>query len=231
MVKDTISVIVPAFNEEKNIASVINELSRLRDLYKVETIVIDDASSDKTAEIAKNEGVEKVISHKKNKGKGGAFKTGLTYATHEFIVQFDADGQLKASDIPKLINSLKEGADVVLGARYSLRNLFKSTNGTQTNLFGNIFVSLVATIFSGKLIIDVMTGLKAFKKNKIKKIIPKANDFAYEAEIVIRASRKGFKISTVNISCRKRKSGKSYLSPYKHGFAVIKTIIMTATSY
>jgi hypothetical protein len=112
-----------------------------------------------------------------------------------------------------------------------LRNLFKSTNGTQTNLFGNIFVSLVATIFSGKLIIDVMTGLKAFKKNKIKKIIPIANDFAYEAEIVIRASRKGFKISTVNISCRKRKSGKSYLSPYKHGFAVIKTIIMTATSY
>ena len=230
MAKDTISVIVPAYNEEKNIASVIKELSKLRHDYKVEIIVIDDASKDGTAEIAKNEGADKVISHKKNKGKGGAFKTGLSHATKEFIVQFDADGQLKASDIPKLINALKGGADIVLGARYSLKNIFKSSKGAQTNLFGNIFVSFIATIFSGKYIIDVMTGLKAFKKNKIKKIIPHANDFAYEAEVVVRASQNDLKISTVPISCRQRKSGKSYLSPYKHGFSVIRTIIMTATS-
>ncbi len=230
MAKDTISVIVPAYNEEKNIASVIKELSKLRHDYNVEIIVIDDASKDKTAEIAKIEGGDKVISHKKNKGKGGAFKTGLSHATKEFIVQFDADGQLKASDIPKLINALKDGADVVLGARYGLRNLFMSGKGTQTNLLGNLFVSSIATIFSGKYIIDVMTGLKAYRKSSIKKIIPKANDFAYEAEVVIKAARNDLKISTVPISCRKRKSGKSYLSPYRHGLSVIKTIILTATS-
>ncbi len=230
MAKDTISVIVPAYNEEKNIASVIKELSKLRRDYKVEIIVIDDASKDKTAEIAKKEGADKVISHKKNKGKGGAFKTGLSQATKDFIIQFDADGQLKASDIPKLINTLREGADIVLGARYSLSNLFKPKKSTQTNLLGNIFVSFVATIFSGKYIIDVMTGLKGYRKSKIKQIIPRANDFAYEAEVVVKASQNDLVIRTVPITCRQRKSGKSYLSPYKHGLSVIKTIIMTATS-
>ena len=77
MLKDTVSVIVPAFNEEKNIASVIKELSRLRKNYKLQIIVVDDASTDKTSKIANAEGADIVISHKKNKGKGGS-KLNLT---------------------------------------------------------------------------------------------------------------------------------------------------------
>jgi len=230
MLKDTVSVIVPAFNEEKNIASVIKELSRLRKNYKLQIIVVDDASTDNTSKIANAEGADIVISHKKNKGKGGGFKTGLSYATHDFIVQFDADGQLKASDIPRLIEALRDGADIALGARYSLSSFVNSKSSSQTNMMGNLFVSFVATIFSGRPIIDVMTGLKAFRRKKVKKIIPKANDFAYEAELVVRAAQNDFIIKTVPITCRQRRSGKSYLSPYKHGLSVIRTIVLTAVS-
>lgn len=229
MQKDRVSIIIPAFNEARNISSVVNDLRKHCANYKLQIILIDDASHDKTAEIAKKSGVDLVLIHKKNKGKGGAFKTGTSRATGEYIVQFDADGQLKASDIPKLIHELKGGADLVLGARYDFTSLIKSKSA-QSNIIGNLFVSMFATLFTGRYIVDVMTGLKGFKKSKVKGIIPKANDFAYEAELVVRASKKKYKISTVRISCRERKSGKSTLSPYKHGVSVIKTIFLTSFS-
>lgn len=230
MQKDSISVIVPAYNEEKNIGSVIKDLNKLRKIYNIQIIVIDDASVDNTSQIAKKSGADIVVSHKKNKGKGAGFKTGLKHATGDLILQFDADGQLKTKDIPTLINSLNEGADMVLGARYSFNSFFGHQSTSWTNMLGNLFVSFVATVFTGKLIIDVMTGLKAFKKKAVKNIIPKANDFAYEAELVVRAAQKNYNIKTVQITCRERRSGKSNLSPFKHGISVIKTIIQTATS-
>lgn len=230
MTKDRVSVIIPAYNEEKNIKAVIEELYRLKGIYNLQIIVIDDASKDRTFEIAKEAGADIVVSHKKNKGKGAGFKTGLSYAVGEFTVQFDADGQLKATDIPKLIDVLRTNADFVLGVRYSISSILKPGVSSQSNILGNLFVSLVATLFTQKLIIDVMTGLKAFKTKKVKKIIPKANDFAYEAELVVRAAKKKYVIKTVKISCRKRHSGKSTLNPIEHGISVIKAIIYTSFS-
>lgn len=230
MLKDRISVIVPAYNEEKNIVFVIKDINKLRKKYDIQLIVVDDASSDRTADVAGNNGADLVLRHKRNGGKGMGFRTGIRKCTGEFVVQIDADGQLKASDIPKLIGALKNGADIVLGARYGVRSLFGGNFTSRSKMLGNIFLSGMTSLFTQSAVIDVMTGLKAFRKQSLKHIVPSSNDFAYEAEIVVLAHRKKLKMNTVQISCRKRQTGSSNLNSLKHGFAVLKAIVSTSLS-
>ncbi|MEM5793091.1 MAG: glycosyltransferase family 2 protein [Candidatus Aenigmatarchaeota archaeon] len=113
-----VAVIIPAFNEEKNISRVIK---RIKKSINAEIIVVDDSSKDRTREVALKSGV-KVISHKINKGKGGALKTGFEevltkYPEIKYIILIDADSQYDPEDMPKLLEALKRGYDYVTGFR------------------------------------------------------------------------------------------------------------------
>lgn len=228
MQKPVLSIIVPAYNEEKNIKSVILDLAKLRNRYPLEIIVVDDASRDKTSQIAEKFGADKIVRHQRNKGKGAGFRTGVKNSVGEYIVQIDADGQLMASDIPILIDRIESGADLVLGERFNYKSLNSSQFTSKMKMAGNILVSSITTIATRKKIFDVMTGLKAIRKKKVNKILPKSNDFAYEAEMVVLAAKKGLNIATVPIKCRERNSGSSNLSSFKHGLSVVMTIVKTA---
>lgn len=222
-----LSVIIPAFNEEKTIGSVIKDVKSLDDKYSLEIIVVDDGSEDKTALQAKKYGADRILSHKTNLGKGAAFRTGLKAADGEYVVQIDADGQLKASEIPKLISYLSE-YDLVLGARYNFFSLATSDFTSFIKMCGNFFLSFTTTMFARMNITDVMTGLKAFRKNTIKSLNLSVNDFGYEAEIVVKAAKRNFKIKNVTIKAGKRLEGKSNLRSMKHGLSVIWTIVRSS---
>src|SRR5262245_40920726 len=108
-----VSILIPAYNEEAAIGEVVAQLKRLRP--DDEILVIDDCSTDRTAEIAKVAGAH-VVRHVHNLGYGGAPKTGIRHARHEVLVFFDADGQVAAEDIATLTQTLEE-CDMAVGER------------------------------------------------------------------------------------------------------------------
>ena len=195
-------ITIPAYNEEKTIGDVIRDTKRVMDTtkYRYKILVIDDGSKDKTAEIAKSE-TAIVVSHPKNYGLVEAFKTGMQKCLElkaDVIVNIDADGQYKAEDIPKLIQEIKMGYDLVLGSR------FKGHIETMPLIkrFGNKAFSRVISKITGQKISDGQTGFRAFTGEVAK--INITSNHTYTQEQIIRASKTKFKIKEIPIYFAKR---------------------------
>lgn len=224
MKAENISIIIPAYNEARNIASVIRGVQALEE-YGVEIIVVDDGSQDRTAEVAKEAGAI-VISYQPNQGKGAAFRRGIAAVTSEYVVQIDADHQFQPADIPKLIEALKAGADIVLGSRFKGGEI-EAGSVSRVNRFGNWLMSLATSLASGTRVYDIMAGFKGFKSEALKALNLQTNHFGYEAEIVVKASKLGFKIAEVPITYKHRYDGISNVKTIKDGTRVLLTILRT----
>jgi len=161
-----VSIIVPAFNEEKTIGQCILQTYEVLNHsgLEYEIIVIDDGSKDETFKIVKNIASSikaiKLIKHEKNLGKGEAIKTGLNVASGDIICIIDADLEYSPKDIPSLINPIIEGkANIVYGSRFLKNNIMNFFRR-----FGNILLTNIANILYDLKLTDIMTGSKAFKK-------------------------------------------------------------------
>lgn len=202
-------VCIPAYNEEKTIASVIREIPRdIAD--EVNVIVIDDGSTDKTAEIAREAGADRIISFKQNRGLGSVFRTALETALEmnvDILVNIDADNQYDPKEIPELVRPIiKEEADIVLGSRF---------RGTIEEMplqkrIGNILVTKVTSFASGFLVSDAQTGFRAYSKEAILRL-DIFSDYTYVQETIIQAANKGLKITEIPCTFRKRRYGDSRL--------------------
>jgi glycosyltransferase involved in cell wall biosynthesis len=189
-------IIIPAYNEEKAISQVITDLKN-HNYHNI--IVVNDGSSDKTEEIAKNHGV-KVISHIINRGQGAALQTGTEYALEkgaQIIVHFDADGQFLAKDIETLLAALKEGNDIVLGSRFLDK---KPINMPLTKKIilktGKIFMR----IFSNISITDPQNGFRALTKHAAQKIRITQDGMAHASEILDQIKKHKLKYKEVPVT-------------------------------
>jgi len=173
-------VFIAAYNEESAIAEVLDDVLAVTS----HIVVVDDCSSDRTAEIARRKGVV-VLSHCINRGKGAAIRTGTEYALSrgaDIIVHFDADGQHHAFDIARVIQPICDGvADIVLGSRF--------LEESQTNIgparrvvlrMGRYFT----WFFSGIRLTDAHNGLRAFSRKAAQSIILTEDRFAYASELI-----------------------------------------------
>lgn len=217
------SVIVPAYNEEKNVASVIKDILKLKREYDIEIIVVDDGSKDKTAEVAKKAGADKIISYKKNRGKGAAFRAGIEAAKGEFIVQIDADHQFQPKEIPQFIEALRKGYDLVLGTRFK-KGKIEEGSVSRLNLFGNWLMSITTTFFSGIEVSDIMAGFKGFKTKVARQLNLITPHFGYEAEVIVKAGKLGLSVYELPITYTKRLYGSSGISAIRDGTKVTYTI-------
>lgn len=212
-----IAVILPAYNEEVSIGSVV----LLTRQYADRVIVVDDGSSDRTAELASLAGAE-VIVHSPNLGKGMAFKTGFAAAEGaDIIVTMDSDGQHNPADIPKLIDPLLKGeADMVNGSRY--------LNGRDTDTpayrrIGQTILDKATVVNSGVKITDSQSGFRAFSAS-IKDIFRfNTQGMAIESEMLADAGRYGLRVKEVPIGVRYDVDG-STENPVKHGLTVLLKI-------
>lgn len=219
--KPKLAVIIPALNEEKLIGSVLSKLTKVLDELKIDSkiIVIDDGSTDKTAQIAREAGVM-VISHGKNKGNAQAFRTGVKKAVNlksNLFVTMDADGQHHPEELPKLIKPvLKHKADLVLGSRF-MEN--KQEKGSGDKLATG-FISFVTL----KNLSDATTGFRAFNLKVAK--LPNSSKTSYCEEQLIRAVKKKFKVLEVPITKIKSKR-KSRLIKNRplHGVKSVRDIL------
>jgi glycosyltransferase involved in cell wall biosynthesis len=213
-----ISVVLPAYNEEISIGSIV----LLTRLYVDNVIVVDDGSSDRTSEIAKKAGAE-VIVHERNKGKGVALKTGFKAAVEmgaDVIVTMDSDGQHNPADIPKLLTPIIEGnIDMVLGSRY-LTGLDKNTPFYRR--IGQTILDVVSNASSGFKVTDSQSGFRAFTASTSDVFRFCSQGMAIESEMLVDAGKAGLRIKEVGIGVRYDVDG-STLSPVRHGVEVLTT--------
>jgi glycosyltransferase involved in cell wall biosynthesis len=214
------SIIVPAYNEEKGLPVVLEQLGKII-APDTEIIVVDDGSSDKTTGVARQFPC-KLISHQKNMGKGEAMKTGIANSQGENIIFIDADGTYPTAEIPIIITKLKE-YDAVFTAR-------EQYNIPLINLIGNNIIAGVIKIFSGFAGQDPLSGLYGIKKEVLEKIGIEASDFSIETEIVVKSAVMGFKITEIPIKYAQR-LGESKLKPFKDGLKIFKLIFLLLTIY
>ena len=200
------SIIMPAYNEEKTIGKILKKIPK-----KYEIIVVDDYSSDKTAEIA--EKYCKTIRLEKNMGKGYACRLGAKHAKNENIVFFDTDGQFDAGEIENLVKELKN-SDMVVGIR-------NKKNIPFAKRLSNGFARKMINSITGKKYSDVLCGFKAIKKDRFFSLDLKKNRYEFESEMMIKA--KNFKIKEIPINVKyNKKGGMGLLQSLKVAWYLIK---------
>ncbi len=214
----SIIAIIPALNEEVSIGSIV---LKTKD-YVDKVIVIDDGSTDNTADIAKRAGAE-VIKHTKNKGKGSAFKTGFEFAKQngtKIIVTIDADGQHNPEEIPKIIAPISaREADMVIGSRY-----LNGNNIPYYRRIGQRILDHTTNLNSGMRVTDTQSGFRAFSVDKISAFKFNQNGFSIESEMLVDAANAGLKIKEVDIGVRYDVDC-STENPVKHGLKVLFNVL------
>lgn len=180
-----IAIVIPAYNEEKNIRDVLKDVGKAN----LPVFVVDDGSSDGTHKIARKSGAI-VLRHEVNLGKGAAMKTGAEAAFnegYEAVVFMDSDGQHKKEDLPKFLDALDKGCGIVFGTR----NL--SMGVPLVRYFGNKIASLYVRALFGIYVSDLICGYRAVTKKAYKKIEWESQGYGVETEMVVRAKKKGVK--------------------------------------
>ena len=215
-----VAFLLPAYNEEESIGKLIESIKTLYPNSNV--IVIDNNSTDKTAEIASKLGAE-VISEKKQ-GKAHAMIKGFKHCDSSYVVMLDADNTYDPHDARKLLEPLKrDEADLVLGSR--LKGQKQKGSISKTNIIGNHILSFTASLFY-QPISDVCTGYWAFTKEVIEYLIMTGIDcsgFELEAEMFAKISKNKFKIIEIPISYKKR-ADEAKLSSIHDGWKIFKTL-------
>ncbi len=212
-IKPSLSIIVPAFNEEEAITHCADDLIQTfkGTNFDYEIIIVDDGSPDKTFDLAKDAtknaaGKIKLVRHSLNRGKGHAVMTGLALATNGIIVIQDADLEYPSKNIPMLIEPILRGeADVVYGSRF----LGHVDRMSLSHHFGNRVLTFVTNVLYGCRLTDVMTGAKVFKKEVLNQVDINSGSFEFEVEVTAKILEHNFKIIELPTLYMRRKLGKA----------------------
>lgn len=227
-------VVIPAYNEEKNILKTVNNIMNTKIKgVTLDYVVINDCSRDNTKQVLIDNKIN-FIDLPFNLGIGGAVQTGYKYAyynNYDIAIQFDGDGQHDAAYLKDLIDEIKKGNDIVIGSRFvSELSTFKST---KLRRIGINFLSWLIEFVTSKKIYDPTSGFRAINKNVIKLF---ANNYPIdypEPDTIVTVIKKGYNVSEIPVKMNKRENGKSSINPIKSVYYMIKVslaIIIAATS-
>ncbi|MHC4637843.1 MAG: glycosyltransferase family 2 protein [Planctomycetota bacterium] len=214
MLKDRkVSVILPAFNEAEAIGEVLDKLVPLAGEKGWEVLVVDDGSADQTGVIAQDHGA-KVLTHPYNRGYGASLKTGLHAAAGDVVVIMDSDGQHDENDISRLLEEI-DNYDMVVGERV------KGSHNEWIRRPGKWVLSRVANILSARKIPDLNSGLRAFKKELLLKLIHLMPDgFSFSTTSTVAYCSMNFRTKYIPIKTRAR-VGTSTVKQVRHGFETL----------
>lgn len=216
----TLSIILPAKNEAEGLKSF---LPRLRKQYpQAEIIVVNDGSTDATAEICLSNGVY-VVNHPYSMGNGAAIKSGARHASGDVLVFMDADGQHKPDDIPHLLKHIDKGYDMAVGARDG------DSQASRARGFGNAFYNRLASYMTEHDIKDLTSGFRAVKAAKFREflhLLP--NGFSYPTTCTMAFFRSGYSVVYEPITAPKR-IGNSHLNVMKDGMRFLLIIFKIGT--
>jgi len=224
-------VIIPAYNEEKHIGTVLDDLLKLkRHGLRFDILVVDDCSMDRTSEIAVSKGAM-VVRHEKNMGEEAGIQTGLRYALengYDFVIKIDGDNQHNPRDIPGILRMLKQGFDIVIGSRqrgYKEPLLFK---------LGRSFCSLLVSVLMRTRVRDASSGFYGFSRTSVllfrwtyKSTKMLKDDLTNNIERLIIARKYGLNIIEIPVNMRSREGHSKCYTSYdllRFPFVLMKSL-------
>lgn len=220
--KPALSIILPANNEAEALPDVLAELKALFPVAEI--IVVDDGSTDDSAELAASAGV-RVVKHPYPMGNGAAVKSGARAARGDILIFMDADGQHRAEDAQRLLATLEQGYDMVVGARD------RASQASLGRRLANGFYNRLASWIVGHRIRDLTSGFRAVRATRFREflyLLP--NGFSYPTTSTMAFFRAGYPVAYAPIVARARR-GKSHIRPLKDGFRFLLIIFRIGTLY
>ncbi|MCF6173861.1 MAG: glycosyltransferase family 2 protein [Campylobacteraceae bacterium] len=214
------TIVIPVYNEEDNLFDALTSLKNFLDKkgFKYEIVCVDDKSADKSGEILDNfEGIA-VVHHHKNRGYGGALKSGIKNAKYDTIVIMDSDGQHSPEDLPKLLSAYDGEESMAIGQR-------KIYQTKASRVLGKILLHKIANFIFKEDILDINSGFRVFSKKIASKYVHLCSErFSFSTSITIAYISENLHIINVPIEIQKRAGGQSRVN-FKTGFRTILKIL------
>lgn len=229
----TLSVVIPAYNEEDGIRSIMERVLAVREALRdvgvdsLELLVVDDGSSDRTAELVRAQPGATLVQHARNSGYGAALKTGFAAATGEWIGFLDADGTYPPEYFPTMVKAAyAEHADLVIGSRMA----GAESQMPVTRRIGNLIFARLVNVISAANITDSASGMRIFKKSILAQLYPLPDGLNLTPVMSTRALHEQMKMIEVAIPYSER-IGRSKLSVVRDGMRFGQSIVWTALNY
>lgn len=228
-----LSVVIPAWNEEAGIGEIISRVQSIRlslpdaGVDDLEIIIVDDGSSDRTAEIAASFSGVRVVRHPRNRGYGAAIKTGFACARGQLLAFLDADGTYPPESFSTLCRlAIEENLDLVVGSRRS----GATSEMPFVRRIGNFAWSNLVSLLGNCRVADPASGMRVIRKTALARLYPLPDGLNFTPVMSTRAVHEGLTMSEVPIAYRER-VGRSKLSIIRDGSRFLTTIIWTALEY
>lgn len=221
--QESLSIVVPAYNEEASLASVVRQLSTLVEaaVPDYEILIVDDGSRDRTASVAGALAEElprvRVIRHGTNQGSGGAILTGVAHARSDLVVYVPADGQFHLPEIRDFLQAMA-GSDIVIGARIE-----RSDYSAFRRLSSRVFIALVNRLFDQDF--EDVNWVHMWRRRVFDQVRPRSRGVFLLEEILVRARLAGFHVAEIPSLYVPRLSGRAKGS---HPLTILKTILEMA---
>ena len=212
-------IVIPAYNEEANIAHVVGNL--VTNYPQYDYVVVNDGSRDHTAAICRANGY-RLIDLPVNLGLAGAFQTGLRYAAengYDCAIQLDADGQHKPEYIAPMLAELEDGADIVIGSRFLTVKKPKARR-----MLGSYIISWAIRLTTGRAICDPTSGMRLFNRAMVEEFAQNLN-YGPEPDTISYLIKNGAVVKEVQVEMGERVAGQSYLTFYKSIQYMVKMAI------
>lgn len=229
----TLSVVIPAYNEEEGIADIVDRVLSVKEslasvgVPEMELIVVDDGSRDRTADIVEGYPGVRLIRHAANKGYGAALKTGFHNATGDLLAFLDADGTYPPEFFPQLCAAaIEQEADLVIGSRMA----GEESEMPATRRIGNFFFANLISLISNHRISDSASGMRVLRREALSALYPLPDGLNFTPVMSTRALHEGLKMIEVPITYSER-AGRSKLSVVRDGTRFLNSIVWTAMNY
>lgn len=218
-----ILIVIPCYNEEKNIVEVVENIKK----ENLDYIVINDGSTDNSKKVLEENNIN-FLNLPFNCGIGGAVQTGYKYALqkgYDIAVQFDGDGQHDAKYIKKITDPIINGeANMVIGSRF-----FNSESKFKSSAFRRIGIKILSFLLksmTGQKIYDITSGFRAIDKNVLKQFAKKYEQEYPEPTTNLEIAKQKYKILEVGVEMHERKHGKSSITVFKSGYYMFNVILL-----
>lgn len=224
-----VSVILPCLNEERAVGAVIDEAWQGLEAAGVEgeVVVVDNGSTDRSAEIAEKHGARVV--HEERRGYGSAYLRGLAEAKGEIIVMADADGTYPLHDLRPFIDGIRGGDDMVLGSRFQGK-IHRGAMPWAHRWIGNPVLTAILNVFFGVKVSDAHCGLRAISREAVRVLHLQSTGMEFASEMILKAAKRGLKVGDIPIEYRPR-VGESKLNTVRDGWRHLRFMLIHSSTF